>query len=867
MTDDAAVDESLAQCAREPITTPERIQSFGFLLATTSEWVIVRASANLEQFIGVPAREVLGRKLDTVLHPEALHAIRNRMLALYLTRGTERLFGLPLQDEATLFDLSVHQVDGFFVFEAEFVSSVDQVDAAGMVRTGLARLNAQPTLEAFHREAARQVRSMTGFDRIMIYRFAASGAGEVIAESAERGMSSYLGLHYPASDIPTQARALYLRNQFRIIADASSATIPLLALEPYSAAPLDMSLSVTRAVSPVHIEYLHNMGVAASLSISIVVDGALWGLIACHHRRARLPGFVVRTAAELLGQMYSLALEGRLRRIGDEEQRRLHAATERMVDSIVGDDALVSRAEWLQEAIHDIIACDGTAVSLRGVVTTGGNTPSEADIAGIVRRLVERNQTRIYCSDELAALYPPAAAFPKQAAGVLAIPISSSARDYILLFRREQPLKISWAGDPHKAVGGVERISPRKSFEVFAETVKGQSHPFSTRERHAAESIRATLIEINLRVSEHSEDLRKRSSERQEVIIAELNHRVRNVLSLIRGVVGQSRRDTVDMDGYVAALQGRILALARAHDRITRDNWSPAPLRAIFDDEIDAYVPTGEDRFVFQGSPVWLKPECFATLALVIHELVTNSIKYGSLSTGGKVEISVNRVKGEGLYLKWRERDGPPVKQPTRRGFGSVLIERTVPFDLQGTAELRYLTEGFEAAFFIPDVHIVEATPPAAPARIGNGADGEATGSFEIVKRPLHGYAVLLVEDNLVLALEAEDVLLGLGARDVVMASSIAMADKLLKAGPVSFALLDINLGENTSFALAGRLEKAGVPYLFVSGYGEGAVPQSHGLRGKSISKPYQAEDLRVAVARALEGFTLPGSAGVAAEA
>jgi light-regulated signal transduction histidine kinase (bacteriophytochrome) len=632
------IDHLLAQCDQEPITTPERIQPFGFLLATSADWTIVRVSANLRDFIDVDARRVLGRKLDAVLHPEALHQIRNRMLSLYLTRGTERLFGLPLHDESTLFDVAVHQVDGLYVFEAEPVSSVDQMDAATIVRTGFARLTAQASLDAFHRDAARQIRAMTGFDRVMVYRFTETGAGEVIAESVARGMQSYLGLHYPASDIPRQARALYLRNPFRIIADVAASTVPLLAGESHAAVPLDMSFSVTRAVSPVHIDYLKNMGVAASLSISIVIDGALWGLVACHHRVARLPGFVVRTAAELLGQMYSLALESRLRRAADDEQRRLHEATERMVSSIVGDDALVARAEWLQDAVHEIIACDGTAVSMRGVVTANGVTPAESDIEAIVKRLVELGQTRIYSTGQLSALYPAAAAFPHLGAGMLAIPTSSSARDYLLLFRGEQLKSIAWAGNPDKAATLVDdRISPRKSFAEFIEKVRGRSLPFTEREQRAAESVRAALIEINLRVSEQSEDARKRSTERQEVIIAELNHRVRNVLSLIKGVVGQSRRDTDDMDGYVAALQGRILALARAHDQITRNNWSPAPLQAIFDEEIAAYVPSGEGRFVFQGSPVWLTPECFATLALVIHELVTNSVKYGSLSADGKV--------------------------------------------------------------------------------------------------------------------------------------------------------------------------------------------------------------------------------------
>ena len=288
----------LAECDREPITRLERIQSFGCLLAFAKDWTTVRASANLEAFLGVKPEQVLGASADDFLDPETLHDIRNRMLALFFTRGTERLFGVSLREGYPRFNVAVHQSDGLYILEAEPSGTTGAIDAVTMVRGALARLQSLPTLDKFHRETTRQVRAITGFDRVMIYRFDEEGAGEVIAESLSPGMESYLGLHYPASDIPQQARALSAQSvshhrrcgSGHCRAAACGADTP----------PLDLTLSVTRAVSPIHIEYLRNMGIAASMSISIIVEGQLWGLIACHPASSRRPDFVVRTAARIL---------------------------------------------------------------------------------------------------------------------------------------------------------------------------------------------------------------------------------------------------------------------------------------------------------------------------------------------------------------------------------------------------------------------------------------------------------------------------------------------------------------------------------------------------------------------------------------
>ncbi len=846
----------LTSCDLEPITRLERIQSFGFLLAMSSRWVVVRASANLEAFIGIPSDQSIGMQLDTFVDREALHEIRNRITGLASIGGTERFYGVSLVIGRPSLDLAVHYAGGLCILEGELAGHDSRIDAASVVRTMVARLAKQTILDAFHRDVVRQIRRLTGFSRVMIYRFAADGTGEVIAEDAAVGMERFLGLHFPASDIPVQARALYLLNAFRIIADVSAETVPILAASTDRGPPLDLSLGITRAVSPVHLEYLRNMGVAASLSISIIVDGRLWGLIACHDRVSRLPTFIVRTAAELFGEMYSLKLESRLRRAEDHKDTQARDATVRMLTAIGVKTELLSHASWLQDALRDLIDGDGIATCFEGRMALSGSTPpapAVQEIAALIR-LSPSNQ--IVAIEHLGKLVAEAAEYAEHAAGVLCIRFLNSHSNYIMVFRRERRHDIKWAGQPSKVQTegqSMPRLSPRQSFEVFTESIRGRSRPFTPIELRVAEAIRAGLTERLIRGLEHIDTERQRSTERQELLIAELNHRVRNVLALIRGLITQTSGEDGDAISYVKSLNGRVQALARAHDRVTRQNWGPGPLNAIFDDEIAAYVPTQRHRFTIEGARVLLQPQAYSALALIIHELVTNCCKYGALSDSGQVKVTLEHQPETGLYFKWRESGGPAVQVPTRRGFGSVIIDRVLPFDLQGTALVHYLPEGLEADFFIPDQHIASVIDAAVSV-----AEMLASNMSMMIiapprARPLEGLTVLLVEDNLIVALESEVLLRALGANAVYTASTIHAASQILKAETLHFAVLDINLGGESSLEFALQIRDLKIPFIFASGYGENADVGGLNQSVTTVSKPYGREELGVAIIKTLD--------------
>lgn len=848
----------LSNCDREPIHLLAGIQPFGFLIAVTADWLIARASENLERFTGIDARDALGRSLQDVFRHDAIHAIRNRVLLLRGPDAVERIFGLPLLKSgpgepgsarlAGAFDLAVHFSGTLMVIEAEPAQG-ESLDAANQVRTLMARLHQTGTMAAFLREAGRQVRALTGFDRVMVYRFDHTGSGEVVAEALKPGVDSFLGLNYPATDIPNQARALYRRNVFRVIADVHAVPAPIVPALDESGAALDQSLSMLRSVSPIHIEYLRNMAVQASLSISIIVDGRLWGLFACHHYTPRLPSFAQRSAAELYGQMFSLMLESREHRESGEYESRARAATDRMMAAVSRDSALVASAQWLGDAIIDIIPADGVGVVLNGAPPAfSGLVPDEAEFQQIVRALTTAAAGEVYTTDHIGSLVDGAGAYGHLAAGLLAIPLSRAPRDYVVLFRAERLRTVRWAGNPEKPVEygpHGARLTPRKSFEEWAQLVKGRAVPFTEPELRVARALRTALLEVVLRLAEDVGQERRRAYEQQQLLIAELNHRVRNILALIRGLVAQSNRDGLSTDEFIRTLDSRVQALARAHDQITTQRWGPGRLTELIQSEANAYLGQRRDRVALDGPDLLIDPSAFTVLALVFHELMTNAAKYGALSDGGGVRVSWRTDDAGSLHLIWRESGGPAVTAPTRRGFGSTLIERSIPFELGGTAELRYRVSGLEAEFSLPKRHV--AGLGAAAAR-----PADAPKEQDHAERILDGKRVLLLEDSMLVALAAEDALRALGAVAIVVAPSQASAARALEDEPFDLAVLDFNLGNETSLPIAEALLARRTPIVMATGYGAGLeLPPA--LRDTPVvTKPYDLRTLAPKIAAAL---------------
>lgn len=835
----------ITNCDREPIHVLGSVQPFGVLVAISADWMVARVSENAEAVIGVPYTRMLGKPLFNFFREEALHAIRNRLALLRGPDAVERLFSVDLVDGRPPFDIAVHFSGASVVIEAE-PALPDEIEAATLVRSMMARLGQTESMAAFLREGARQVRALTGFDRVMVYRFDRTGAGEVVAESLRAGVDSFLGLNYPATDIPAQARALYLRSVFRIIADVRATPAPIRPMLDASGTALDQSLSVLRAVSPIHIEYLRNMGVEASLSISIIVEGKLWGLFACHHYAPRLPSFAQRSAAELFGQLFSLMLESRERREAADYETQARMVADRLMAAVAQDGALLTDAQWLGENIFDTVPADGVAVYIDGRISLAGLTPDADQFAAIVSVLNQQPAARVFTTDRIASLISAASAYANKAAGLLAIPLSRNPRDYVVLFRGERLRSVRWAGDQEKNVEygpNGPRLTPRKSFEEWSELVKGTAAPFTSAELRVAETLRIALLEVVLRLSDSAGEERRRAHQQQQLLIAELNHRVRNILALIRGLISQSRPHALTTESFIETLDDRVQALARAHDQITAQRWGPGRLVDLIEAEAGAYLGVKRDRVTFKGPNVLLEPAAFTVLALVIHELMTNAAKYGALSDSGAVKLSWKLDDEGGLLLSWRENGGPAVTAPSRRGFGSTIIEHSIPYDLNGRADVRFRLSGLEADFYIPPRYIAGMLADSAH-------DKAASRHVKLPQHVLAGLRVLLVEDSMIVALDAEDALRDLGAQDVQIVANLDRATALIEATPFDFAILDFNLGRETSLPLADLLHAKGTPFLFATGYGDSIELPEH-LRGTPLlQKPYDRRGLAAALAK-----------------
>lgn len=843
-----------ADCAQEPIHIPGTIQPHGVLLGCTlPDWSIAHVSANVSTFLrGVVPEALVGQSLDRVLPVETVHSVRNQLQTAMLSGTAERLDCLALDEGDQRYDLTVHIVDGLAVIEG--APSVYGSGANGLtLLRGLAgRLRRAPTVTRLLTLAAQQMRVVTGYDRVMIYRFLHDDSGEVVAEAVRPGTESYLGLRYPATDIPAQARALYRRQPLRLIPDVNYVPVPVLPGRGPNGLPLDLGLAALRSVSPVHIQYLRNMGVRATLTVSLMRGDALWGLIACHHSEPHYLSGALCSAAELFGQMLSLQID--VREQQQEQQRLAEAqnAHDQLLEAMSPRDTVFEDLSRYAEMLKAMIACDGLAVWSNGQLSGQGVLPPADAIAELIAFLGQKPADRIYATSSLAEHYAPAGRFADRASGVLAIPISRAAQDYLLFFRREEIQTVTWGGNPDKAVQRdalTGELSPRRSFEAWRETVRCRAQPWSPSELRIAETLRVALLVVVLRRSELIASERQRAQDSQSLLIAELNHRVKNVLSLVLATTRQSAQQATSVEAFTNEVERRIQALASAHDQINAPSGVSTQLRALLESEAQAWHDRegGGKRIQLSGNAVLLDVRGYQTMALVFHEMMTNAAKYGALSVpNGQLSVSWQLVEGGGLQIEWNESGGPEVQPPTRRGFGSIVTERTIPFELQGEARVEFRPEGLFACFNVPREYVSVGIDDDQP----RGAVRPHSVSS------IAGLRLLLVEDSMMIALDAQAMLEDAGVQ-VEIAGSLADARRALRLDRFDLVVLDVNLSGETSLGIAGELEAEGHPFLFATGYGaRTAIPERFD-QVPVVTKPYNLSALAYAIGQ-IPGIDLP---------
>ena len=492
----------LSSCAQEPIHIPGSIQPHGLLLVLTADFTIRHVSANVEAMLGLGATALCGTHVVEILGPTQterfIASIANGDFGAFNpTRFVLRASsGSELEVEC-----AVHRVAETLVVEFEPFAMLEGTskDPYAQVRTPIARMEQAGDIGTLARIAANEMLSISGFDRTMIYRFDEEWNGEVIAEAKDDAVeTSYFGLHFPASDIPVQARRLYVRNALRLIPDVGYQPCALVPeFDPATGQSVDLSKSILRSVSPFHVAYLQNMGVRATLTISIVTGGRLWGLIACHHYRPRHLDYGMRAVCELLGHMLAWQIGARLEKESLQEELRANGLLEAHSKSsaAIGDLAtgLLAGAEGLLE----LFGAQGLAIRLDGEMWRIGATPTDAALIAQIAAALQNDVTDgVAVNHCVGATVMAATGDADTASGAIMLALSEAGDEYVICFREEYIRNVHWGGDPNKpAVASGGAIRPRESFASWRQTMRGHSEPWTSHDLNAAQNLRHRILE------------------------------------------------------------------------------------------------------------------------------------------------------------------------------------------------------------------------------------------------------------------------------------------------------------------------------------------------------------------------------------
>jgi light-regulated signal transduction histidine kinase (bacteriophytochrome) len=855
----AKTDET--NCDREPIHIPGAILPHGAMLVLHGETLeVLQVAGDVIGLLGAAPEDLLGRSAAVIFRPEQIENLRALSANLSLLKPRHLLDPqLRVRADHPL-DASLHRSGGALVleFEAADVAERFAADPLAAVQEMVQGFDAAATLVELCQMAAERVRDVATYDRVLVYRFMQDDSGWVIAESKRDDLEPFLDLHYPAADIPKQARALYVKNGLRLITQVNYEPARLVPTHnPLTGEPLDMSQAILRDVSPIHREYLRNMGIDASMSISIISGGALWGLIACHHYSPRILQRHLRAVCELFGSMFSYQLEVVEKRNQFNARMSSRMVLQKLMLNLAGADdyarGLTEQSPNLLDYIHggeanlDGRQQGGVAVSINGELTSLGMTPTKIQIHRLVEWLntLMRGSEGIYATDRLGEVWAPAKAMAEVASGLLVISVSPDPSDYIIWFRPELVGTAHWAGQPGKAVAegpGGATLSPRKSFEVWKETVRGRGLPWSPPDLDAARDLRTSLLDVVLRRITEAARERRLAANRDQLLMAELDHRVKNTLANIEALVMQTSLGADSLSAFVEGLAARIQSMAKAHSLLSQSRWEGVSINSLLMEELAPYIRENMG-FEIVGPDLVLTAKSALALSLAIHELATNAAKYGALSVrGGRVAIRWTVTAPGGLDLSWTESGGPAVSPPGRRGFGSTLIERALAMETGGQATIRFHPDGVVCDVALPPTSMAASDPQERPAPTG-------VSTIQEDPRPAgDGVRVLVVEDSFMIISMLELVFVGFGWTMVGPAARVRTALALIETERFDAALLDVNLDGEMSWDVAAALKARGIPFVLTTGYEVGLLMPEF-LNGNTvIKKPYKAEELEKSI-------------------
>ena len=698
---EAAGSLDLTTCDREPIHIPGSIQPHGILLIADAQSLEVVAGAGeiearlADDWLGRPLGELLDQNIDALLTGAS-------------AGPSGSLLGTPVSG----FEVTLHRTSKFVLAELEPPEEETRGASAtlGWLDSVASGFDRAATLQQLLERAAVAFRALTGFDRVMIYRFLDDEAGRVVAEDRDPDLGTFLHHHFPATDIPRQARALYVRNRTRVIPNITYRAAPI---RPAGFEDTDLSDVAIRSVSPIHLQYLSNMGVGASASISIVKDGMLWGLIACHHHEPRTMPRDVRSIGAALAGGLARQIRAKEEAEGYRERLLLRGEEDALRPVLMeGDlrDAIRRRGEQ----VRLMLDADAFALVTRDAVQTVGACPPDTALRAFVQWLGDRSGAPPFATRELARDWPDAASFGV-ISGVVAVMLPDDAGT-LLWLRAEQVEEIEWAGNPHKAVpvtpGGV--LEPRASFESWRETVRGRSRRWTLeqvdsarrlarliREAHAAVELRRLNREL-ARASEAKDQ----ALAQKDLLMREVDHRVQNSLQLVASFLSLQAREagpgaTAD---HLNEARSRLSAVAQVHRRLYRDDQIETIDLSRYLGELmeDMRSSLGEQwarNIHLDLAPVLIPTDRAVSVGLIAVELVINATKYAyPAGEPGPIDVMLEQHRAQ---LRLTVADQGRGKDGDGMGFGSRMMTAVVQ-RIGGTVELAANRPGLRAVLIAP---------------------------------------------------------------------------------------------------------------------------------------------------------------------
>jgi chemotaxis family two-component system sensor kinase Cph1 len=481
----------LTNCDKEQIHIPGTVQAFGALIAFDESGVITRASENINGLQRMSAAELLGQKIDKLMAKEDFEKL------LKTHDGEWQIVTGRLQGGSTV-DMLLHGIDSERYIDIIAHDDALTVDSPALLRDFVNKTSKIFTISELVDCLASTVRQVSGIDRVKIYKFDANWNGEVIAEKRDAAMPSYLGLHFPQSDIPKQARELYQRNKVRVIADIEAVNPQI--IDAGSRAPIDLSFSFVRSVSEIHLQYLRNMSINASMSLSLFDGERFWGLVACHHRTAMKFSFQQASLFESLVDVASSRITDLNRVAAAEERASRLDDVQNMLLNVTRNgrlEALIDQRPTMQ----DLISSTGVIIAIDGKLSKRGAVPDDDTVARLVTWL-DRGKEDVVAFDDMPHRY--ANDIASYVCGLLALRLKGKKSSWIMWTRLEAISEVNWAGDPYKPSEDSPfgtRLYPRSSFELWKETSRGHSNPWEAVELSSAKALSdmiGNLIEQNL---------------------------------------------------------------------------------------------------------------------------------------------------------------------------------------------------------------------------------------------------------------------------------------------------------------------------------------------------------------------------------